>query len=144
MNTKCKPRFSLFDELDRGLNHLVNEVLQHEPKQTTVAPVSVHEFDDRYVIECDVPGVALADIEVSLEAGVLQISGTRNVPESEDATVTVNERVFGGFHRKLQLGKELDVDSVDAELGIGVLTITVNKSARIRSRSIKVRSAESS
>lgn len=144
MNTESKRRFSLFDELDRGLNHLVNEVLQHDAERHALAPVTVSELDDRYVVQCDVPGVSLEDIAVTLNDGLLQISGERKSDISDDTSVTVNERPFDTFQRKLQLSRDVNPDSVDAELGNGVLTVTVLKSDKVLPRSIRIRPAEKS
>ena len=144
MNTTSKgPRFSLFDELDKGLNHLMNEVLQHESRSTTAPALSVYEFDDRYVVECDLPGVRLEDVTLQIDDGVLEISGVRHTPYSDDVNVTVNERHFEDFSRKLQLGKQLDVGNVDAELGNGVLKVTVPKKAEIVPKPINIRATGS-
>lgn len=134
----------MFDELDRGLNHLVNEVLQHDAERHALAPVTVSELDDRYVVQCDVPGVSLEDIAVTLNDGLLQISGERKSDISDDTSVTVNERPFDTFQRKLQLSRDVNPDSVDAELGNGVLTVTVLKSDKVLPRSIRIRPAEKS
>ncbi|MEQ9406749.1 MAG: Hsp20/alpha crystallin family protein [Fuerstiella sp.] len=141
MSTHTKPRFSLFDELDRGLNHLVNEVLQQDGRRTLSPPLSVVEFEDRYVVSCDLPGVVLEDIELSLEEGVLLIRGSRSEVSSEDAKVTVNERRFGSFERRLQLGRDVDAESVSAELGDGVLSVTIRKQQQVRPQKISIRKA---
>lgn len=140
MNTKTNgPRFSLFDELDRGLNHLMNEVLQHDGRSSSGPALTVYEFDDRYEIECDVPGVPLENISLQIEDGVLQISGNRTRPYADDVKVTVDERKFAEFNRKLQLGGEVNADGVDAELGNGVLRVTVPKKAERLPKAINIR-----
>lgn len=142
MNTKSKRRFSLFDELDRGLNQLVNEVLQQDSERRGQSPVTVSELEDRYVVECDVPGVLLEDIELRLNDGLLEISGERKSSLPEDAVVTVDERSYERFRRRLQLGRGIVPDSVDAELRNGVLTVTVRKSDDVAARKIVIRQAD--
>ena len=142
MNTNsANTRFSLFDELDRGLNHLVTEVLNQDSKRTSAPTLTVLELDSNYVVECDLPGVKLDDISVQVEDGVLEISGTRTNPVAEGVQVTVDERTYGKFSRKLKLSKDVNPEGVDAELGHGVLRIAIPKSDRILPRQVKIRSA---
>ena len=141
MKAHTKPRFSLFDELDRGLNHLVHEVLHQDHKSSAAPPLSVYEFEDRYEVECDLPGVSLEDIELSFDDGVLLITGERKLV-SDDAKVTVDERPGGRFERKLKLGTDVKYDSVDAELGNGVLHVTIHKSENVLPRQISIRKAD--
>ena len=52
MNTNSsKPRFPLFDEIDRGLNMLVKEVLHHEPGQSDSPRLSVYELEQSFIVE---------------------------------------------------------------------------------------------
>ncbi len=141
--TSTIPRFSLFDELDRGLNHFVNEVLTHDGTSRRQPAISVYEYADRFLVECDVPGVKLDDITVQLKDGVLEVSGERKAREENGGVkTTMNERRFTRFSRKLQLGKDVDVNGVDAELDNGVLRVTVPKAASVMPRQIQIRKAE--
>ncbi len=143
MNTRTtQPRFSLFEGLSRGLNQLVHEVLHHDGKRFGFLPASVFEFDNHYVVECDVPGVKESDIEVSLTDGVLNISAERGESFGDDVKVVLNERSFRKTGRKIQLGTDVNPDSVDAELGDGVLTVTVHKSESVLPRTIQIRKAK--
>jgi len=139
---RSRPRFSLFDELDRGLNHLVNEVLQQDQNSSRPPALSVYEFEDRYLVECDLPGVSLEDIELSFDDGLLQITGERKQTVAEDAKATADERHFGRFERKLKLGKDVNPEAVDAELGKGVLQITIPKSENVLPKQISIRKAD--
>jgi len=145
MNKKCQPRFPFFEELDKGLSMLVNEVLQQDSESSTDSPrLSIYELDEEYRVECDLPGVELSDIELKLENGVLEISGTRRQETPDGARVTHSERTFEAFHRRLQLGRDVDSDGVDAELGAGVLRVTIPKSAAVRSHQIPIRASRES
>lgn len=141
MTDKCKPRFPFFEELDKGLSMLVNEVLQSDGEASSSVPLTIYELDDRFQVECDLPGVVLNDIELKLENGVLEISGRRQQPEFESARVTHEERTYSTFRRRLQLGRDINPDGVDAELGSGVLRVMIPKSEAVRSQQIPVRPA---
>lgn len=139
--SSTNPRFSLFDELDKGLNHLVKEVLNQEGRRSSVPPLSVYEMEDRYVVQCDLPGVDLSDIDLQVSDGVLEISGERKAATPDNAKVTVDERSFQKFNRRLQLSKDINSEGVCAELGNGLLTITIPKSASVMPRKVSVRKA---
>ena len=134
--------FSLFNELDRGLNLLVNEVFAPDHESGRRLPVTVLESDQSYHVETDLPGVALSDIHVEFDDGTLQIKAQRKATEaSEGVEVTADERHYGEVHRSIRFGKDVNADSVDAELDNGVLTITVDKVAEVQPRKITIRKA---
>ena len=135
-------RFSLFDELDRGLNHLVTEVLNQDGRKGNVPLLTVFELDSTYVVECDLPGVRLEDINLLVEDGVLHLSGERSTPVNDNTHVTLDERTYGKFSRKLKLSKDVNAEGVDAELGNGVLRISIPKSDPILARQIKIRNSK--
>lgn len=138
MNSQStRPRFALFDELDKGFNHLMNEVLK--PESGAEIPTTVMEADNHYLVVCDLPGLAEDQIDVSLDKGVLKITAQRAQPEDQSLTVVANERRFGELRRQVKLGGEVDMESVDAELSNGVLTIKVGKPSSVLPRKIQIR-----
>jgi HSP20 family protein len=134
-------RFSLFDELDRGLNNLVTEVLNHDVRKGNVPLLTVFELDNTYVVECDLPGVKLEDINLLVEDGVLHLSGERATPDPDEMQITLDERTYGKFSRKLKLSKDVNAEGVDAELGNGVLRISIPKSDHIVPRQVTIRNS---
>jgi HSP20 family protein len=76
------------------------------------------------------PGLEPKSIEVQLERGVLSIAGERKpaVPEEpERATVHVNERFAGHFHRVITLSDDLDPNEVSAAYREGVLHVSIKR-----------------
>lgn len=140
---RCRPR-NVFEELDRGLNQLVRGVLSAETPAKGSPPVTLVEMGDRYRMECDLPGVALEDISVSLEDYVLKISGQRKQPEFDSsAKVLLDERSADEFSRSIQLPKNADVKTVDAALSSGVLTVTIMKRSEVLPQKIQIRQSGS-
>lgn len=107
---------------------------------------SVWESADRVTVEVDVPGIAEADLEISIEDGVLQISGQRSETERE-GELKFSEHRHAEFRRALSLHDSLDPSSVVAELENGVLTLTIARKAEAQPRKIAIgvgtKSAES-
>ena len=136
---RCRP-VNVFEELDRGLNQFVRGVLSAETQASGSPPVTLFEMADRYRMECDMPGVALEDISVSVENYVLTISGRRKTKELQQAAkVVLNERTVCEFCRSIQLAKNADVKTVDAELSNGVLVVTIMKRAEVLPQKIQIR-----
>lgn len=102
-------------------------------------PVDIHEHSDRFVIYADVPGIDPSVIEVTLEKGVLTLSGTREVlVESEGTEQRRAERSSGRFYRRFALPDTVDSDSVSASGKNGVLEVVIPKRAQVQPRRITV------
>ena len=106
-----------------------------------IPAVDINEFDDRFQLFVDVPGVDPKDVEITLEAGVLTITGNRYLQaEKSDETVVRRrtERGTGRFYRRFILPESVDADKVKAMDRHGVLEIAIPKQAKAQPRRIKV------
>lgn len=136
---QCRPR-NVFEELDRGFNALVRGVLSPDASISGSLPLTFVELEDRYAIECDLPGIALEDISLSVEEHVLTISGQRRKADlPEAAKVLLNERRSSVYSRSIQLPQNADAGRVDAELANGVLVVTVQKRTEVLPKKIQIR-----
>jgi HSP20 family protein len=107
----------------------------------TPAPLAarfdVLETEDAFVFEADLPGVAEADVEVTIDGRTLSISATRERNErTETDSVHIEERSFGKLGRSFLLPDTADVGSVRANLDAGVLTVHVAKKAQVKPRKV--------
>lgn len=101
--------------------------------------VDIEEYADRYVLYADVPGVDPAGIEVTLEKGVLTLSGGREAQVGkEGAERRRAERPAGRFHRRFTLPDTVDADAVTASGRNGVLEVVIPKRAQVQPRRITV------
>lgn len=106
-----------------------------------VPTVDISEFDDRFQLFVDLPGVAPEAVDITLDNSVLTISGERYfpaAPEGEQMTTHRNERGQGRFHRRFILPDTVDADKVKATDRNGVLEISIPKQAKAQPRRIKV------
>jgi HSP20 family protein len=105
-------------------------------------PVDIAEYPDRYALHADVPGVDPSAIEITLENGVLTLSGSRekvvetNGNGAESRRV---ERVTGRFLRRFTLPESVDAEGVKASGKHGVLEIVIPKRATAQARKITVK-----
>jgi HSP20 family protein len=87
------------------------------------------------------PGLDPSKIEVQLERGVLSISGERksDLPDENDsASVHMNERFAGRFHRVISLTDDLDPNEVRATYREGVLHISIKRHESALPRRINI------
>lgn len=94
-----------------------------------VAPASeASGADDAYRIAVELPGVAEEDIHLSVDDGVVSLTGEKKTSREEKGeTWYFSERQYGAFSRSFRLPPDADGAAVAAELKDGVLTITVPK-----------------
>jgi HSP20 family protein len=103
--------------------------------------MDVMEIDNAYVIEADLPGMAVADINVQVEANKLIIAGERkSEQDGRTSHFTHFERMYGKFQRAFTLPEGVDINAVEANYVNGVLTVNVPKSAEAQSKRIAVQS----
>lgn len=143
MNTSTNnSRFPFFDQLDQGIGQLVSDLFPHSSGSASnnlAIAASCWELNDRYVLSFDVPGVALDAIDLQVDNGYLEVSGERHSEEPEDRRVVLDEQPAGRFQRRMRLAKDVDVNSVDAELEAGVLTVTLKKVAQPEPQKVRIR-----
>ncbi|MDH3336462.1 MAG: Hsp20/alpha crystallin family protein [Gammaproteobacteria bacterium] len=106
-----------------------------------VPTVDINEFDDKFQLYVDLPGVDPKDVEITLESGVLTITGERFMQaEKTDENIVCRrtERGSGRFYRRFILPDTVDADNVKATDRHGVLEILIPKQAKAQPRRIKV------
>ena len=143
MDYSLFPR-DLFGEMDR-LQRQMQQVFEFSPSIRGFArggfpALNVGSTADSAEIYAFAPGLDPDKIEVSLERGVLSISGERRVAPGWDArgSLHINERFVGRFHRVVTLADDLDPNSVKAAYRDGVLHISIRRSAAAQPRRIHI------
>jgi len=92
--------------------------------------VDIFERDGAYVIEADVPGIAREDLHVSIDGGVLTISGERHQEKRQDRGRCHRlERSSGSFLRSFSLPGDSDATALSASCQDGQLRIMVPRKA---------------
>jgi HSP20 family protein len=104
-----------------------------------VPVVDVMETDEEFQISAELPGVEKKDVKLSVENGVLLISGRREQEEEKGKRYHKIERAYGSFARSFTMPDVVDEQKVTAEFKNGVLTVRLPKSEKARPKSIEVR-----
>ncbi len=114
---------------------------------TAVAPrpvrpaTDVVEYDDRFDVTLDVPGVRADDLDIQFDGDRLWVRGQTRQEIPEGFERVRNEQLASSYEHSLDIGNQVDVSKIDAHMDDGVLTLTLPKheSAQKRSISVKVR-----
>jgi HSP20 family protein len=104
--------------------------------------VDISETDGEYVIKAELPEVKKEDVKVTLEDGVLTLSGERRQEKEEKHTKYHRvERSYGSFVRSFSLPELVDESKVKAEYKDGVLSLHLPKAEKVKPRAIEVKVA---
>ncbi|MDQ3916655.1 MAG: Hsp20/alpha crystallin family protein [Actinomycetota bacterium] len=102
-------------------------------------PTDVFHTEDRLVIRMDLPGVDPEEVEVSVQENSLLINGRRKFPfEADKVRFARRGTLYGDFTQRVQLGKGLDVEEINARFDNGVLEVTIPYAADVQPRKIAI------
>src|SRR5690606_2008662 len=101
--------------------------------------INVREDGEQVTVEAELPGVRPDDVDISVENGMLTISGEKRAEqEKKEANWHVVERRYGRFERSFTLARSVDVENIHATFDDGVLRITLPKREEAKPRRIRV------
>jgi HSP20 family protein len=138
--------WSLMPRLQDDINKLIGTMQQTDSSSSATATwipaVDIHEYTDRFELYVDLPGVNPSSVVLTLEDGVLTLSGERAQTASNNGAGSPHyqrtERSQGQFHRRFVLPDTVDSDRVNATGKDGVLTVTIPKQAKALPRRIQI------
>ena len=90
----------------------------------------VHEHEDHYEVEIDLPGFKKDEITLSLENGYLTVSAAKGLDKDETTPkgkVIRQERYAGALQRSFYVGDVLTEQDITARFENGVLSLNVPK-----------------
>jgi HSP20 family protein len=131
-----------------GLSGLLDEFFDdglfgwgnREIVRTSWPRVDITENENAYRVHADVPGLAKDDIKVTVEDGVLTISGEKKAEKKErkKGEYAYYERSYGSFCRSFNLPDHVDSKNIEAHLKDGVLELTLKKTEEAKPKAIEV------
>lgn len=99
-----------------------------EIRRTLSPKLDVAETKDKFEIKAEMPGIDEKDIDVSMDDGVLTISGEKKTEaENDDKGYWLKECSYGSFSRSIRLPENIADDKIVAKFDKGVLMIDVPK-----------------
>ena len=104
-------------------------------------PLNIGATPDSIEIFAFAPGLDPASIDLSIERGLLTLSGKRAVelPQEENKTaIHINERFSGAFRRAVSLSDDIDPETACASYKDGILHIRIKRRAATIPRRIDI------
>ena len=126
--------------------NIPNRIGSGETHSLTVADwspeVDISQDDQGYLLKADLPEMKKEDVRVTVEDGILCVSGERK-SEKEDQKRKFHriERSFGNFRRSFTLPEDADSTKVTAEFRDGVLKIHLPTTTKAKSKALEVKVA---
>ena len=140
-------RWEPFRDLDHVFDRFFADAYHRFPREAGDpaangwAPLAdVSETAGEYLIKAELPEVRKEDVKVTVENGVLTLSGERKFEKEEkDKRYHRIERAYGSFTRSFSVPDDADDSKVSAEFKDGVLTVRLVKSEKSRPKAIDVK-----
>ncbi len=137
-------------QFERVLDSVVPAFAAPNRRAAWTPRVDVRETDIALEVSVELPGVAEADVELTVRENILTIEGDKpaavRADEGDDGddsasdAVYYSERHYGKFRRRLALPSHVNADEATAEFADGVLTVHLPKADSHRSRQISISS----
>ena len=113
---------NFMDELDRSMGKLRKAQAETE----WIPAIECKTQNGDLMVSAELPGIKKEDLKVEVTDEALILEGDRKHEETEESEGYYrSERAYGHFYRYIGLPEGAKTDEVKAELGDGVLTITV-------------------
>jgi len=123
------------------LAHAKKEALaeEHTTQGKFYLPMTdIMEYEDRLVLQMDMPGNSKKDINLNIEDGKLKIESSFDSDRYKGLTPLYSEYNVGPFTRTFTLSTKIDQNQIEASMDNGVLSITLPKKVEL-ARQIVIR-----
>jgi len=139
------PLWSEFSGIGRDFDSLFDGFFNggNARRPATWSPVvDVREDENGIHVSTELPGLTGKDVKVTVDNGVLSISGEkrREIEQGEEGSgYHLVERRYGRFERSFTLPSGVDGEKVSAKFENGVLNVDLPKSEQAKPRQIVVK-----
>ncbi len=101
-------------------------------------PMDLYETDEAWHLELAVPGLSASDVDVSVEGRDLTIQATFETPQEEGRRYWSRTIARGAITRTFKLPTTVDVESVEARVRDGLLSVAMPKVGEAKVKKIAV------
>ncbi|BAX63687.1 heat-shock protein Hsp20 [Burkholderia pyrrocinia] len=135
--------FSEFDRLQQQMAQLFGSFPSsiRAGRLGAFPQINIGATDESIEIVAFAPGINATELDVSIDKGLLTISGERKSTQPDtgsDTRTYVQERFVGTFRRVIELPDTADPDKVQARYENGCLSISVGKRESSKPRAIAI------
>ena len=126
--------FSVLREFDRWFEEPMSRTVGHWAPRT-----DVFEEGDAFVVRAEVPGIDPESLEVTVEGGVLTITGERSFTTETTEEGYHRKEIFeGSFRRSIAVPDTYNADEVKATSKAGILEVRMPKRPEVLPKKIEV------
>jgi len=137
-----RPSFRSIFDFERDIDNVFDSVLTagFRPAGDVSPALDIAEQNDATVVVAELPGITKDQISITLDKGLLTISGERKPSDlPENSRWIRSESRRGSFTRSIKLSHPVKTDSVSAELTNGILRVVLPKAEEARPREINIK-----
>jgi HSP20 family protein len=145
-----RARWNPFKERDELESRLATLFATREPtgnggkEALTVAQwsplVDITEDEKEYLIQAELPDMKKEEVRLTVENGVLSISGERKFENEEKGRKYHRiERAYGSFVRSFSLSEDADESNVTANFKDGMLQVHLPKSVKAKQKTVEIK-----
>ncbi len=112
---------------------------RYEGEGAWAIPLDIVREGDEFQVRASVPGVKPDDISVTIEDGVLTITGeTGSESDHEEGSYLRRERRSGSFRRTLRLPDSVDAERATSTYANGVVTVALPTAEDRKARKLTI------
>ncbi len=120
--------WGLQSDINRLFDAFMTPFDGNESRYSLSPKLDIAELKDKFEIKAELPGIDEKDINLSIEDGVLTISGEKKSEnEEKNKGYYLKECSYGSFSRAVRLPDNIADDKIAAKFNKGVLTIDMPK-----------------
>ena len=134
----------MINRIDRNIEEMFNSFFANAECRSAkcdcfVPSVDVAENNEKVTIRVELPGMEKDAIKVSVEDGILNISGDRSFVQTEDKDQVLRSEIkTGEFSRSFTLADQIEVDKIKADYRDGLLIVELPKKEQAKPKEIEV------
>jgi HSP20 family protein len=141
-------RWEPFTGIDDFLDRLGPSMLGRWPRFSTESGVraewapaaDISESEKEYLVKAELPGVKREDVTLTIDDGLITISGERKQEkEQKDEKLHRVERFYGSFTRSFTVPDNVDQKAIRAESKDGVLYVHLPKAKTEKSSPVQIK-----
>ncbi len=119
-------------EKQKKLDAYNNNLLKIKPR------VDIYETENAVVVLAEMPNVDKENLQVSINKGVLQLSGKR-VQDLNDGNYLLRETGDIIYQRFFELEDNLNPEKIQAEYNAGILKVIIGKREKAKTKKIEIK-----
>jgi len=125
------------------INRMFEDVMTPALRGMQGPAVDVFQKDNDVLVEAELPGMDIKDVEINATENTLTIQGTtKREFEVKDEDFYRSERRWGSFFRSVELPAPIDPERAKASFKNGVLTIRAPLAAGAKPRKVAISGGE--